>query len=414
MPLTLSIRKAHKLSSQRSKKLGKHTKMPSLKSTTRSALGLGCVLIYYYYLFGADRKIIALPITTLDKWCTPRNFGSMPGFYQTHDGTDNWVINYNATDCIINNKTKDLIPSMPLTIKAYNEIQNITKPRFFFLGDSVARRLAVRFAQLYANSRDSFTQERAKEECAKVKPVAGGGHGAHRGGFCTFESSSATIKFAWVQWAWLPAPVKLDKERITSLWNGQRADRCLFFYVEDEEDEATSGERAMNVCLRDFLPDSGSPSDVMVVRLGLEYILYHDETHARSIGYREGGPPVLDDYLGYIRNDLPRFIDLVGQLFSGKLVFLLLSPILGEGFPAREKSRAGLAPYINSTNNVIRKILHEHQVPYIEPFANLEYYHKIGSGENGLKGVGYVDPIHFGEPMLTTFSRLVLNTAIGI
>jgi hypothetical protein len=106
------------------------------------------------------------------------------------DFTNTWRLNHysKATDhdCAV----PELIPNMSSAIQIFNEIHNMTKPTFYFMGDSVSRNLAVRLAQLCSSDgpeheQEPFNQKQAKEDCSKV-PAWGSGCGTgmaeYRGG----------------------------------------------------------------------------------------------------------------------------------------------------------------------------------------------------------------------------------------
>ena len=192
---------------------------------------------------------------------------------------------------------------------------------FFFLGDSVARDLLVALQRAVA-PRDSSgspllaltSHEGAKLDCQKL------GLG-FRGLPCAFELSGggrARASFSWLQWWALERHIHAVGSIANPAKVWQEEDLCCHLV----------GTRAtMSDCVTGFVGDA-SPRDVLVLRVGLNYLLFADVL-AGAAG--AATPPLAEGtatpaWEAALAHDLRTFLPTLR--FPGIVVFLLLGPTL--------------------------------------------------------------------------------------
>ena len=194
-------------------------------------------------------------------------------------------------------------PSLDLTGSPELASAIIRGRRFFVLGDSVARDMVIAL-QLAVVPRDTAgnpvlalqSREEAKADCHKyiAREMA-----------CAFElGNEANAHFHWFQW-W---SLRSHSHSLTTNQN-QEADMCC---------DASAAGGSLKNCLFKFTASAKS-RDVLVLRAGLNYLLFESELQAAQ-GI---------EWDAVLERDLREFLSALS--FPGIVIFYLLHPTLAEG-----------------------------------------------------------------------------------
>jgi len=188
-------------------------------------------------------------------------------------------------------------------------------------------------------------------------------------------------------------------------------------------------ESNMRSCLEKFLTlDSVGvqPSDILMVRAGLQYILFGDRVQLQNYP----GAAILSDWKHRLAKDLHSFLVLLKAVFSGTLVWSLLDPTYSG--PEMSGCRAPmyhLNQHIAPANDIMRPILREHGVKIIEPSNYMMqngYDHRMAkqhkssvvnamlvSQDPDPTDVGFLDCLHFNSPGMRA-TTVQLFMAMGL
>lgn len=246
--------------------------------------------------------------------------------------------------------------------------------RLFFAGDSMLRD-QLRQIQSLALGRDAvMSRQEVKDFCAATL----------RDQECTFalgDNTAAT--FSWFQWFGRRSRVHdliLLPEHASAQehWRTQSLDICEAF-------------ESAAVCLDRKLFTGSSPRDVLIVRAGLNYLLFRK--------YIEGG------FEAALAEDLGTFITLARARFKGAVVFLLLAPVLAlgqsekcSGSPILEL--ATVSPFAAHANAILRAQLLAAGIPFVDPWAVTRW--------TAMESM-YRDCVHPDETLQSTTGNAILN-----
>ena len=207
----------------------------------------------------------------------------------------------------------------------------------YFLGDSVVRDLAVRAVDLLAPETGAgtdadaaqMTRAAAKARCVKPNP-----YDRDAAGSCNFTlrstSPATTGSFSWLQWLALPHRMAAGNAigGRTSPWQRfQEVDACCPTAHGPNgtvRSANVTGAPSMRDCL-DALLAGARPVDVLVIRSGLNYVLYD---HAINYETEYFMPHT---WLPAYHAELRAFLALLPTLFPGTVLWWHLTPLLPGG-----------------------------------------------------------------------------------
>ncbi len=219
----------------------------------------------------------------------------------------------------------------------------------YWLGDSVMRQAAASFAQRFGGG-DSVSQRAAKARCDKSLPNSsaasqsryGSAATSPRTGLCHFPAPGFDTVFMWFQWLSTPPPVIPQWTANPS--KQQPVDACSPYVL-------ASPRTALEDCLADTFRGS-RPTDVLVLRVGMQYILYGSPSFAPTacVGATQSCGPI--EWELELRHGLAGVIPLVHKLFPGRIVWWLLTPLWTPGWP--QPAKACKPPLLDVGRHVAR------------------------------------------------------------
>lgn len=216
--------------------------------------------------------------------------------------------------------------------------------RLYFLGDSVARDL-LSHASLLAGG-DASASERlfevAKRRCEKPNPFD-----REIGANCSSELwwGDTTAHFSWLQWMRVPHRVPAGNGRGAPYRRFQEVDSCCALAhggggsVAAQPTHLDGGgslaavDGGMMTCLSALLGAARS-SDVLILRLGLNYALYSQRVNYEAGGWEENMDAVrsasvtLPDWRRAFANDTASFLRLLPAAFPGTIIWWHLTPLV--------------------------------------------------------------------------------------
>lgn len=266
---------------------------------------------------------------------------------------------------------------------------------FYVLGDSVGRHYAAEMGRKFHASVGSGAT--VKEQCEKSGALNDPTH-VRGSPSCTFGPH---IKFAWFQWFAAPA-TEYTQPRFN---DGQGVDVCTPYTDANCIDAATCG---FANCLESFL--SGASRDsVLVIRGGLQYALFATESFAR--GSMNTVPLQRLQWADVMRRELEELIALLGHVFPGRVVWVLLSPF--STLDSCKPPLADVGPLVDEVNSVLRSVVGDAGVTIVDPTEFHKGWTGVSTSDNQKGGQGYLDCVHFQSPMLEETVSAVLE-AVGL
>ena len=245
--------------------------------------------------------------------------------------------------------------------------------KFFMMGDSVLRDTTIALQNMYSSGSPALTQADGKRNCMKH-------FGRNFSCFINFGGPNVTSEFVWFQWYNLP-----HRLHNTTFEKAQEEDICSVEY---------SSSSSMKECLHKVLGAS-TAHDVLVFRTGLNYLLYEHELRNWEESFTE---------------DLTSLLHTLPSVFTGKVIFLLLSPLLeeaqapavcsGRGF--WDRSFWTMNPKIKILNELTQRLVKPLGYPVIDPWRY--------TTENMMKA-HYKDCVHpaLPGPIPNATANLLLN-----
>ena len=143
-------------------------------------------------------------------------------------------------------------------------------------------------------------------------------HAGWRTGFCRFPAPAFDTVFMWFQWLRSPPPV-IPRAGVTKGEAQQAMDGCTPYVMH-------SAHTGLRTCLRETFRDA-QPSDVLVVRPGMSYLLYAFPQMARvaCVGATSGCGTI--DWQSELQQGLRDGLPLLRETFPGRIIWWLLMPL---------------------------------------------------------------------------------------
>ena len=242
----------------------------------------------------------------------------------------------------------------------------------YLLGDSVSRFLASRIACVYSGAEVGSHAE-VKEQCSVDNPK----NLLNRVQLCSFEGPRFRTVFAWFQWLLHPPPIG-PKDMPAK---DQMTDSCTALRFRH-----TNGLRE---CFSELFAQA-KPSDVLIVRSGLQYLLYSKIFVGTVCKGMAGCHAIPWEF--ELQRGLEHALPLLKSMFPGTLVWWLLTPFNDWNHANCMPPLQSVGLNISAANNILRVALRKHSVPYVEPIStwNSPCSQQVQSS--------FVDCIHFFEP----------------
>jgi hypothetical protein len=242
----------------------------------------------------------------------------------------------------------------------------------YLLGDSVSRFMASRLACVYSGAAVG-SHAQVKEQCSinDQKDLL------NRVKLCNFEGPRFRTVFAWFQWLVHPPPIGPTDMRET----GQMTDACTALRFRHAG--------GLRECLLELLAQA-KPSDVLIVRSGLQYLLYGEifvDTVCKGMA---GCHAILWEM--ELQRGLEHALPLLKSLFPGTLVWWLLTPFNDWNHANCEPPLQSVGSNISAANDILRVALRKHNISYVEPIATWD------SPCSQQVQLSFKDCIHFFEP----------------
>ena len=278
------------------------------------------------------------------------------------------------------------------------------KERMYFLGDSVARQIAGRMVcehdRAFQPNLTAFDRDR---DCAKFslndklkktcnKAAGRGACELRMPGRNEQDEVAMTAAFMWFQWlAQPPATIPLTISTNSHKISIQNVDACTGYLVKGS---------SVTACLRDFLGDSTS-SDVLVIRGGLQYLLYGGEyVKVACKGHAGCGVIPWEDEL---RKGLHAGIQMLTAHFKGKIIWWNLTPIAERDVSeVCEPPLKNVGENITAARSIVREVVGSHpEITLIDPISKCKAEPPPGKGDSyfGTACEGYADCVHFLDPL---------------
>ena len=219
-----------------------------------------------------------------------------------------------------------------------NEYSNSKDTNFYFLGDSVLRDAMITLLNYYESDNSHLlTRNDGKRNCEKYLARDFG---------CFMDSANFSAQFFWFQWYSLP-----HRLHGTTFQSAQEVDICSSYHASN---------KSMAQCLTHILVNV-TAADTIVFRVGLNYLLFE---------------PIMDSWSDKFTEDLKSFLRVLHSLTNGRVVFLLLGPVmeygqsksvcLGDGF--WDRTFFLMNPKIRRLNNITRQLVTSSGYFVIDPW----------------------------------------------